>query len=100
MLSNVKTSQIVISRVYKHPCALKLNITLLTTSNEYLLLYLTKCYQMLKHPKSSSVKFHKYPSALKMYITLLTTCDKYLLLFMTKSKTIFKTFQVVVSNDL
>ena len=55
---------------------------------------------MLKHPKSSSVKFHKYPSALKMYITLLTTCVKYLLLFMTKSKTIFKTFQVVVSNDL
>ena len=97
MLKHPKSSSLVF---YKHPNALKLNITLLTTSNEYLLLYLTKCYQMLKHPKSSSVKFHKYPSALKMYITLLTTCDKYLLLFMTKSKTIFKTFQIVVSNDL
>ena len=54
MLKHPKSSSLVF---YKHPNALKLNITLLTTSNEYLLLYLTKCYQMLKHPKSSSVKF-------------------------------------------
>ena len=60
MLKHPKSLSLVF---YKHPCALKLNITLLTTSNEYLLLYLTKCYQMLKHPKSSSLEFHKYPSA-------------------------------------
>ena len=63
---------------------MKLNNALLTTCNEYLLLYLTKCYQMLKHPKSSSLEFHKYPSALKLNITLLTTCNDYLLLYLTK----------------
>ena len=59
---------------YKHPCALKLNITLLTTCNKYLLLYLNKCYQILKHPKSSSLVFYKHPSALKLNNALLTTC--------------------------
>ena len=72
------------SGIYKHPSALKMNITLLTTCDEYLLLYLPKCYQMLKRLKSSSVVFYKHPSALKMNITLLTTCDEYLLLLMTK----------------
>ena len=77
------------SSVYKHPSALKLNIALLTTCNEYLLLYLTKCYQMLKHPKSSS-SIYKQPSALKMNIALLTTCNEYLLLCFTKCYQILK----------
>ena len=84
MLSNVKTSQIFVSSVYKHPCALKLNITLLTASNEYLLLYLTKFYQMLKHPNSSSLVFYKHPSALKLNNALLITCNEYLLLYLNK----------------
>ena len=63
---------------------MKLNNALLTTCNEYLLLYLTKCYQMLKHPKSSSIVFYKHPCALKLNITLLTTCNKYLLLYLNK----------------
>ena len=75
MLSNFKTSQIVVSSVLILPCALKLNITLLTTCNEYLLLYLTKCYQILKHPKSSSLVFYKHPNALKLNNALLTTCN-------------------------
>ena len=62
LLKHPKSSSLVF---YKHPCALKMNITLLTTCNEYLLLYLTKCYQMLKHPKSSSLVFYKHPSAYK-----------------------------------
>ena len=61
-----------------------MNITLLTTCNECLLLYLNKCYQMLKHPNSSSLVFHKHPSALKLNITLLTTCNESLLLYLTK----------------
>ena len=54
MLKHPKSSSLLF---YKHPSALKLNITLLTTCNEYLLLYLTKCYQILKHPKSWSNYF-------------------------------------------
>ena len=84
MLSNVKTSKIVISSFYKHPNALKLNNALLTTCNEYLLLYLTQCYQMLKHRKSSFPVFYKHPSALKLNNALLTTCNEYLLLYLTK----------------
>ena len=76
-LKHPKSSSLVF---YSHPSALKLNNALLTTCNEYLLLYLNKCYRMLKHPKSSSPEFHKYPSALKMNITLLTTYNEYLLL--------------------
>ena len=74
MLSYAKTFQSLSLVFYKHPSALKLNITLLTTCNEYLLLYLTKCYRMLKHPKSSSLVFYKHPSALKLNNALLTTC--------------------------
>ena len=81
MLKHLKSSSLLF---YKHPSALKMNNALLTTCNEYLLLYLTKCYHMLKHPQSSSIVFYKHPSALKMNITLLTTCDEYLLLLMTK----------------
>ena len=81
MLKLPKSSSLVF---YKHPCALKLNITLLTTTNEYLLLYLTKCYQILKHPKSWSNYFIYIQSALNLNITLLTARDEYLLLFMTK----------------
>ena len=61
--------------IYKHPSALKLNNALLTTCDEYLLLYLNKCFQMLKHLNSSSLVFYKHPSALKLNITLLTTCN-------------------------
>ena len=76
MLKHPKSSSLVF---YKHPSSLKLNNALLTTCNEYLLLYLTKCYRMLKHPKSSSLVFYKHPSALKLNITLLTTYKEYLL---------------------
>ena len=81
MLKHPNSSSLVF---YKHPSALKLNITLLTTCNEYLLLYLTKCYQMLKHPKSSFLVFYKHPCALKLNITLLTASNEYLLLYLTK----------------
>ena len=84
MLSNVKPPKSSSLVLYKHPSALKLNNALLTTCNKYLLLYLPKCYQMLKHLKSSSLVFYKHPSALKMNNELLTTCNEYLLLFMTK----------------
>ena len=82
MLSNFKTksSSLVF---YKHPCALKLKNALLTTCNEYLLLYLTNCYHMLKHPKSSTLVFYKHPCALKLKNALLTTCNEYLLLYLT-----------------
>ena len=81
MLKHRKSSFLVF---YKHPSALKLNNALFTTCNEYLLLYLPKCYQMLKHLKSSSLLFYKHPSALKMNNALLTTCNEYLLLYLTK----------------
>ena len=81
MLKHLKSSSLVF---YKHPSALKLNNALLTTCNEYLLLYLTQCYQMLKHRKSSFPVFYKHPSALKLNNALLTTCNEYLLLLLTK----------------
>ena len=74
MLKHPKSSS---PEFHKYPSALKMNITLLTTCNEYLLLYLTKCYQILKHPKSSSLVFYSHPSALKLNNALLTTYNEY-----------------------